>query len=155
VPHRLPWVGSALAFGRDADVFIEQCVQRYGSAFTVLLPGGPRTFLTDPFDFPTLFHTKELVFRGIADLFAGRVFGFDPTRLDDRLVTALVESVHTRLKGDALVPLTDRMNRLFLDRMSAAVGEGWQHGSLFRFLDEHVFAAGVDALFGDGFYSPE
>ena len=98
VPYRLPWVGSAIELGRDPDAFIDRCVQRHGSAFAVLLPGGPRTFLTDPFDFSTLFHTKELVFRDIADLFAGRVFGFDPTRLDEDIVTALVDSTHTQLK---------------------------------------------------------
>src|SRR5262249_12526806 len=94
VPHRLPWVGSAIEFGRDPDAFIDRCVHRFGSTFTVLLAGGRRTFLTDPFDFPTLFHTKELVFRDIAEVFGSRVFGYDPRSLRPDQLDVLVDSVH-------------------------------------------------------------
>jgi cytochrome P450 len=47
------------------------------------------------------------------------------------------------------------MNKVFLERLDTAVGKEWAYDSLFRFLNEHVFAAGTDALFGDGFYSKE
>lgn len=155
VPHRIPWMGSGVALARDPDAFVEHCVERYGSAFTVLLPGGPRTFLTDPFDFPRFFQNEDLVFRDLADALAGRVFGFDARLLTPERVGPLVDAVHRLLKGDALAPLTERMSRLVLQQLQALAGDDWVRGGLYHLCQTRVFAAGVETFFGDGFYTPE
>ena len=130
-------------------------MKQYGSAFAVLLPGGVRTFLTDPFDYPRFFHTKELTFRDPADALGMRVFGYDMRLYSPEVQDGLLAAIHTDLKGEALNAITERMNKVLLERLDAAVNQDWMYDSLFRFLNEHVFAAGTEALFGEGSYSQE
>ena len=156
VPAHWPLVGHAVAFGADPDAFLARCQARHGSAFTVALPGGKRTFLTDPFDFPALFQNKALVFRDLGTQIGGRVFGYDyKTALERWGMEELGHQISVHFKGDELRELTERMHTRFVARLEAAVGASWCPDRLFRFVNEHVFAAGIDALFGDGCYSPD
>lgn len=154
VPYRLPWIGHAPEFGRDPDGFLARCKERYGSAFELLLLGTRRTLLVDPLDSPAFFQNRDLVFRAPADVIGERVFG-NAGKQQPEIVEELVHAIQMHLKNDALIPVTERMNRVFLDRVFSAVGAEWTHDRLFRFLDDHVLVAGLEALFGDGFYTQE
>lgn len=155
VPYRLPWLGHGPEFGRDPDGFLARCKERHGPVFELLVLGTRRTILLDPLDFPAFFQNRDLVFRAAADVIGERVFGYTTAAQSPDLTEELVHAIQVHLKNDALIPVTERMNRIFLDRVFSAVGTEWTHDHLFRFLDDHVLVAGLEALFGDGFYTPE
>lgn len=155
VQKRVPVLGRAIDLGRDPDRFLQQCRDELGSVFTVPLLGGARTFVTNPFDYRAFFQTEGLSFSEVAQEFGGRAFAYDWERLVREWDLDALEKLYALLQGQELEALTDRMAKKLTERVDAATSREFTQGKLFDFVCEHVFAAGLEALFGDGAYSQD
>lgn len=152
-PGALPVLGHALAL-RDPDTFFRQQRDVLGhSCVKLRLPDGERTFLLDPRDFPAVFKNSGLKFREFSAEIMAKVFGIDAFlgRGDD--LDIFSHLITRYMKGDALVEMTERMQPRLEARMRQATTERYRSVGLFEFLNEHFFAAGLEAMFGDGIYS--
>jgi cytochrome P450 len=152
VPTRVPWLGHGLAFGRDPIGLIESCKQRYGDVFSLKFPGGRRTLLLDPHDYPAYFKDKRLRFGVVGEEIGQRAFGYDLAKSGTLDMEQMTHHSGQLLKGKHLELLGDRMQQLFAARLARP---GNSSGQLLGWIQEHLFAAGGDALCGEGFYSPQ
>jgi hypothetical protein len=77
VPFWVPFVGNALAFGRDSQGYLQQCQKTYGDVFRLKMMGQDYVFVLDPFSFPNVFREekKNLSFIAIVREFACKCFG--------------------------------------------------------------------------------
>lgn len=84
VPYALPFVGNALAFGRDSQAFLQECQRRYGDVMRVKMMGQDYVFVLDPFSFFHVFrHEKRsLSFLAIVREFACQCFGAATSEFD-------------------------------------------------------------------------
>jgi hypothetical protein len=155
VPRGLPLLGHALAFGRDPDRFIAACGATHGEVFRFRMPGGERTFLLDPFDYPAYFAEKRLRFHESAAEIGGTVFGYDIERASRPDMEELSHMISRDLRGDELQALSERMQVLFVRRLFGDVGARSAERPLLALLTEHFFAAGAEAIFGEGFHSKD
>lgn len=151
----LPLLGHAIAFGRDPDGFVARCVARHGSVFRVRMPGGERTILLDPFDYPAYFADARLRFHEAAAQIGGAVFGYDVERAQEPDMEVFSHMISRDLRGDELQLLSERMQRILVRRLARDLRGEAAERPLLALLSEHFFAAGADALFGDGFYSKD
>jgi hypothetical protein len=135
VPHRLPFVGSGLDFGRDPDGFMAACRERFGAVFTVALPGAARTILVDPRDFPAYFQCKALDFRRVSHEIGGRVFGYDPHDAERFDFDEMSKMFVRLMKGDELDRLNVEAGRRFGERLDSAYGSAWTTGGPRRASD--------------------
>jgi len=154
VPTSVPFIGHAVAFGRDPIGFTTTCRERYGDVFVLKFPGGPRTVLVNPMDFPAYFKEKRLQSSVVVLEIGARIFGFDLEGLGPDEAKMLTHVFGAMIKGDYLQPL----NRAFQERLVSRLHPytaGSCRDTLMRWIQEHVFAAGVEAFFGHGFYSKQ
>ena len=167
----VPWLGVAIDYGKDAYAYLHNTRQRFGDVFTLLLAGKRMTFVLDPLNIPVIFKgCRQLDFAPISHEVGKRAFDHPDyahmTAMDDELHRAIV----AKAQGQPLALLTERMNQkvyefLCARRMVSAPPPGasppdcsqtetrapWRYGDLFAFVNECVFSAGTETLFGDGF----
>ena len=149
-PGNWPWLGSALEFGRDLPALLDACQRKHGDVFTLVVAGKRMTFVLDPLDFPELLRrVDDLSFTEIADDISVQAFGHS------RVVETpgVREGIHglyaPHLKAARLGPLSEGFGAR-LDAVLAAVTPTTGTCSLYEFVNQVVFAAGTDALFGTG-----
>lgn len=146
-------MGHAFAFGRDPDGFVAGCRARHGDVFRVRMMGGDRIFLTDPFDYPTVFAEERLRFQESGAEIGGRVFGYPASKVLGPKWHDFSSLTGREMRGDPLQELSESMQLRFVRRIAGEVGESVVERPLLDLLSEHFFAAGIEAIFGDGFYS--
>lgn len=151
IPGPLPWLGSALEFGRDLGALLERTRREHGDVFTLVVAGKRMTFVLDPLDFPeVLRRAEDLSFSEIAGDISVQAFGHS------RAVEApaLLEEIHGlysgHLKRARLGPLSDGFAARMDAVLAAATPAQAMTRSLFDLVGECVFTAGTDALFGTG-----
>lgn len=150
VRPRLPFLGHALAMGRDLVAMLRECQREHGDVFTLLVAGQRMTCILDPADFlPVLKAQDTLTFHEIGETFGSRVFGYESLPAGPGLdeVTGLY-SLH--LKAAALDVLTARMDARLRAVMHRFAGDAWRDDDLFAFTARCMFIAGVETLFGEG-----
>ena len=156
VPGGWPLIGHAFAFGRNPDAFMRRWREALGDEFSIRLPGGRRIFLCNPFDPPGIFREKRLGFHEMGVAIGGRVFGFDIERAGRHDIESMIPMLGRDMRGVELQAMSERMQVLFVRRLFGELGTtGPRTVSLLRLLTEHFFAAGLDAFFGEGMYTPE
>ena len=133
--------------------FLRECQRRYGDVFTIGLPGARRTVLMNPHDWPEYFKNQTLEFEAVGHEMASRAFAYTLEDVERCDYPRLRGQLNTFLRGDPLQKMTERMQMKLEGRLLRAASHDWQEDSLYRWANEHVFAAGTDALFGDGTYS--
>ena len=150
----LPFLGCALAFGRDAPAFLERCRARYGDVFTLVIGGQRMTFLLDARDFGTLIREpKRLSFYEIKCEIGSAAFGYrrpDQSPVDDESLNAMY--------GEFLKPSRlSELSRALLKQLRGDLDEGsstragWRNVELYDFVTRLMFDAGGAALYGDDF----
>ncbi len=156
VPTRIPFLGHALDFGRDAAALLRACQKTHGDVFTLLIAGKRMTFVLDPQCYLDVLKAgDELSFDIIADEISAHAFGTRPSvaaGIDPKVMHDMLGEL---LKGPALGPLNARTH----ERASAHFGElggaQWQEDRLFSFVHRHLFAINMETLFGDGAPAPD
>lgn len=156
VPSRVPFLGHALAFGRDAAALLRECQRTHGDVFTLLIAGRRMTFVLDPRCYPDVLKAgAELDFDVIADEFSSRAFGHAPSvaaGIDPDEMRGLLGEL---LKGPALTPLTARTHERVRARLAAVGGPEWHRDRLYSFVHRHLFAINMEVLFGAGAPAPD
>jgi cytochrome P450 len=155
VPGGVPLLGHALAFGKAPLDFLKRCQAQYGDVFTVRFPGTRRTVLMNPFDYPAYLKHRDLAFEEFGVEVGSRVFGYGLEYAEHALSDHLHWQFNTFLRGDPLQAMSERMQAKLEERLFSLPPGQWNDGSLFAWANEHVFAAGTDAIFGDGTYGAE
>lgn len=153
VPGGWPVLGHAVAFGRDPDGFVARCRAAHGDVFSVRMPAGRRIFLLDPFDYPTVFAEERLRFQESGAEIGGRVFGYPASAALGEKWHAFSNLTGRDLRGDPLQVLSEAMQVRFVRRIGSELAGGSVERPLLGLLSEHFFAAGIESIFGDGFYS--
>lgn len=156
IPRYLPYLGHALAFGRDADQFLDDCRRRYGDVFDIKLADKRVTFFMNPRDYPAFIrHSRHLHSENLSIDIAASVFGFNQDHLRQHLDIEHVTHMNQRfMQGDELGPLTERMQDKVEAILTSDACKEIKQGQLFDFALELIFMAGSDALFGEGVASP-
>ena len=148
----LPILGHALEFGKGPLDFLRRCQAQHGDIFTVRFPGARRTFLMNPFDYPAYFKHRDLAFDEFGIEVGCRVFGYNSDHVRQVEPDHVYAQLSTFMRGDPLQAMSERMQTKLEERLiSLPPGRWYEHG-LFEWANEHVFAAGTDAIFGDGAY---
>lgn len=155
VPTYLPYFGHALAFGRDADKFLDDCRKKYGDIFEIKLADKRVTFFMNPRDYPAFIrNSKNLSSEELSIDIAASVFNFDKQHLKANVDIDHIVHMNQRLmQGEELVPLTERMQDKVEEILFTHPTDKTLSGSLFDYALELIFMAGSDALFGDGLAS--
>jgi len=148
VRPRLPFLGHALAMGRDLVAVLRACQLEHGDVFTLLVAGQRMTCILDPADFlPVLKAQDKLTFHEVGETFGSRVFGYEPLPAGPGL-DEVVGLYNLHLKHAALDTLTARMDARLRAAMDRFAGDAWQGDELFAFTARCMFTAGVETLFG-------
>jgi len=156
VPGYIPYFGHALAFGRDADKFLDDCRRQHGDVFDIKLADKRVTFFMNPRDYPAFIrHSRHLHSENLAIDLAASVFGFSKNHLRQHLDIEHVTHMNQRfMQGEELGPLTERMQDKVEAILTSDDCSEIKQGRLFDFALELIFMAGSDALFGEGVASP-
>ncbi|XP_004687104.1 PREDICTED: prostacyclin synthase [Condylura cristata] len=147
---RVPWLGHALEFGRDAASFLTRMKEKHGDIFTVLVGGRYVTVLLDPHSYDTVVWEPrtKLDFHAYAVFLMERIFDvllphyspgdekakMKPTLLH-RDLQALTEAMYTNLRAVLLGDATE-------------AGGGWQEMGLLDFSYSLLLRAGYLTLYG-------
>jgi cytochrome P450 len=151
----LPVLGHALAFGKGPLDFLKRCQAQYGDIFTVRFPGTRRTILMNPFDYPAYLKHRDLAFEEFGVEVGSRVFGYGLEHAEYALSEHINRLLNTFMRGDPLHAMSERMQTKLEERLFSLTPGQWNEAGLFDWANEHVFAAGTDAIFGDGTYGEE
>lgn len=144
---RVPFLGCAVPFGKDAPAFLRRCRAEHGDVFTVLIGGERMTFVLDPHAVPGLLRErKRLSFAALAHDLSARAFGHP--RLHDPLASDLMRITGDSLKREELPLLSARAQQV-LDRwLGAQGGPGWIEAELYDFVQRAMFVVGCESIFG-------
>lgn len=150
----VPYVGVAVAFGKDATSFVQRCQAEHGDVFTLFVAGDRMTFVLDPLSTPAVLKAKQLSFHPVSDGILARAFKLPNAR--GRLDLEEIEAIgRTRLRGERLEELSSNMGRRLEALIPAAVTDTWQAAQLYDVVWDIMFRAGTEALFGTGTVTPE
>lgn len=148
----IPVLGHGARLSRDPAKLMQECRERYGDVFTLKFPGTRRTFLLNPFDWPEYFKHRDMEFEVVGLDIGTRVFGYSWRDIDSFDYPTVRAQITTLMRGDPLQRMTERMQTKLEESVFRTASSDWQEDSLHRWAGEHVFAAGTDAIFGDGTY---
>lgn len=146
----IPFFGHGMAFGRDPDSYLAQCRARYGDVFELRFPDGKRTFLLDPVDYQTVLSHKALRLDDFAVEFGVTAFGYSRAASDALGNHEMSRMVLRHLSGEPLEDASLHMQALLRRRLDDEVTGSFRDAKLFDFVTRQVFAAGTDAVFGEG-----
>ncbi|MEX1369331.1 MAG: cytochrome P450 [Nannocystaceae bacterium] len=157
VPGSLPYLGTALPFGRDATSFLQQCRREHGDVFTLFVAGRRMTFVCDPRSYPAVLRNPALQFEPFVDQFLARSFDL-PNAHQQYDVAGSEVLARKHLRGKDLGDLSERMSievHRVLDRMldERLAGDGGEV-DLYRLVRDVVFGAGTQVVFGEGIACP-
>lgn len=146
----VPFLGHALAMGRDLTELLRACQREHGDVFTLLVAGRRMHFIVDPFSFPQVLKAQDiLTFHEIGDEIGQRAFGYTPLH-PGADSDAMQAAYSDHLKNAALGPLTERMEERLGAAFERFTGDDWREDGLFEFAARCMFTAGLETLFGEG-----
>lgn len=146
----LPFLGHALAMGRDLTALLRACQREHGDVFTLLVAGRRMHFIVDPFSFPHVLKVQDrLTFHEIGEEIGHNAFGYTPLHPGPGLDA--VKAIYIdHLKTSAVAPLTERMDERLRVAFDRYTSKEWRDEDLFEFAGRCMFKAGVETLFGAG-----
>lgn len=150
----VPFLGSALPFGRDAPTFLATCQARSGDVFTILVAGQRMTFVLCAHSHPAILKLQgDLSFTELAHDIAARAFGHP--RFEPGLANAIDEATFEHLKGRSLELLSERALQRLGAWLSAESEGGWRTTGLYDFVRRAMFMVSAESIFGPGWAEPQ
>jgi cytochrome P450 len=150
----LPFLGVAVPFGKDSTSFVQRCRAEVGDVFTLFIAGQRMTFVLDPLSAPAVLKAKQLAFHPISGGVLTDVFKV--RSLHENVDLEAMEALgRSRLRGDALTSLTQTMATQLRRQMPTAISDRWEERPLYRLVWDIMFAAGTEALLGQGVVSEQ
>ncbi len=146
----LPFLGHALAMGRDLTALLRACQREHGDVFTLLVAGRRMHFVVDPFSFPHVLKAQDkLTFHEIGEEIGHNAFGYTPLPPGAGLDEVMAIYVD-HLKTAAIGPLTERMDERLRVAFDHFTSDEWREEGLFDFCGRSMFMAAMETLFGVG-----
>ncbi|KPP69151.1 prostacyclin synthase-like [Scleropages formosus] len=146
---RIPWLGHALEFGKDAAKFLTRMKEKHGDIFTVRVAGRYVTVLLDPHSYDDVLHNStSLDFSRYAQVLMERIFHL---RLPQYNPAAERAAMHKHFHGESLARLNATMYRNLrglLESDTLPDPTRWKQDGLFNFSYGLLFRAGYLTLFG-------
>lgn len=146
---RLPWLGHALTFGKDAATFLTHMKEKHGDIFTVRVAGHYVTVLLDANSFDAVLNdTISLDFTRYKNQLLKRIFSL---QLPSIKPTAEREWMEQHFQGVSLYKLCSSMNvhlqNLLLNDQKGCSPSEWRQDGLFSLCYSLLFRAGYLTLF--------
>lgn len=146
----LPFLGHALAMGRDLTTMLREIQRIHGDVFTLLIAGKRMHFILDPFSFPHVLKAQDnLTFEEVGNEIGERAFGFKSLTAQPE-VDAVQNFYRDHLKGAGLGPLGERMDERLRVAVRRYTSDEWREEGLYAFSVRCMFTASMEALFGEG-----
>ena len=131
VPSWLPWLGSALDFGRKPDAFIAKNHRKFGDVFVAVIMGQRMVFINDRRWLPEIWrHHRSLSFEAFKDKMLVGPLGPNSSKLLEKTGYDIDVPLHTCLRGEEL----DNLNANYHDALRAVLGLSPVEGS-----QEHIY----------------
>ena len=147
-PGPLPWMGVAVAYGKDAGALLTGLKAAHGDTFSVFLAGDRVTFVTNPHDYTPVLACRDLDFHELANQISATAFGHGVEGIE-----AISEPVNKlaieKMRGEALVAMTRDAQRCLEEALATGVPQ--RTDDFYDWLSGVVFAATGRAVFGEGF----
>ncbi|KAJ6665664.1 hypothetical protein lerEdw1_002034 [Lerista edwardsae] len=147
----IPWLGHALAFGKDASKFLSGMRKKHGDIFTVRAVGKFVTVLLDPHSYDAVLweSPSKLDFGHYASMLMDRMFNVKLPEFDSVAEKAMLR---TALQNKNLLPLTKAMffnlQTVLLSDPRRATRE-WKEEGLFHLCYSTMVRAGYLTLYGN------
>ncbi|XP_058033391.1 prostacyclin synthase [Ahaetulla prasina] len=147
----IPWLGHALAFGKDAAKFLSEMKEKHGDIFTVQVAGKFVTVLLDPLSYEVVLWEScaKLDFGQYARILMKRMFDVTLPNYDSNEEKAMLRPT---LKDKNLQSLTKAMclnlQTILLPGPDGASGQ-WKEEGLFHLSYSTMFRAGFLTLYGN------
>jgi cytochrome P450 len=149
----LPFLGSALEFGKNPLEFLQSCRKQYGDVFTVVLPGRRMTFI-----FASTEQVRKYFFNGPSSLisftagvepFTCRIFGM--SKKDFSLAhRSLLTTLRSELGAKNMPQLAHRLINYYLDNFRSLWGKKNERDAS-ELLLKTLSDASLRVVFGDEF----
>lgn len=157
VPSYVPFIGSGLKFGKNADTFLKQCQDKYGDVFSIKLGARDINILLNPLDYTTFFkHAKDLTADELNLQTGASAFGYKVDDVKKSDIEAEMNVAQTKLMhGAELDTMSTTMQGFLEEILFRDNNQDWKDGMLKEFASNLIFEAGLDAIFGRGSSTPE
>ncbi len=157
VPSYIPFIGAGLKFGKNADVFLKACQEKYGNVFCIRLGNRDINVLLNPLDYPAFFkHSKDLTADELNLQTGAAAFGYDVEAYKkSEIEEGMIDAQTKLLYGSELDKMSTTMQRNLEELLFRDVSKDWKESRLKVFSSDLIFEAGLEAIFGKGLYSPE
>ncbi|KAG9277008.1 prostacyclin synthase-like [Astyanax mexicanus] len=146
---RVPWLGHALEFGRDAAQFLNRMKHKHGDIFTVCVAGHYVTVLLDSNCYDAVLKdTQSLDLRRYAQVLMERIFSLRLPNHDPESEKMMMEK---QFKGSHLTQLCRSMQKNLNFLLASETTQNpaeWKKDRLFNFCYNVLFKAGYLTLFG-------
>jgi hypothetical protein len=147
----VPFLGHALAMGRDLTELLRACQREHGDVFTLLVAGRRMHFIVDPFSFPQVLKAQDnLTFHEIGDEIGQTRVRLHAAAPGGRPATRMQAAYSDHLKNAALGPLTERMEERLRRGVRAVHRRRLARGRAVRVHVPLHVPAGLETLFGVG-----
>ncbi|KAM9760093.1 prostacyclin synthase-like [Menidia menidia] len=146
---RIPWLGHALEFGKDASKFINRMKEKHGDIFTVRVAGRYVTLLLDPHSYDAVISDSDsLDFTRYAQVLMERIFNLKLPHEQPAKAKTMMKS---HFLGVNLPTLKSSMGRHLQGLLKAELPQNqrdWKEEGLFNLCYGLLFRAGYLTLFG-------
>ncbi|KAG9049580.1 hypothetical protein FS837_009918 [Tulasnella sp. UAMH 9824] len=157
VPYTIPWLGSAIALGKDSDGFFHDAREKYGDIFTVQAAGMRSTYVTSASAISAVYrNSKAFVFQPERLEHSMRIFGMPRSIvLDNEYMKETIFPLHHRILAPSNVaPMIDALVMNAVDSVkelsSRITGNQWST-TLEEFGHKPMFRAISASMLGSRF----
>lgn len=150
VPHFIPWLGQAIAFGQDRATLLKQCADAWGHVFQLTLAGQTLVVIADADLFRMALRTPATT-AGMADVFAESIASFYSSAMSkDEAYAAQACPVHMKsIRTEIQAPVNlAELTRRAQAEIDATVRPWSGTKSLRESSSVAIFRASVAALYG-------
>ena len=163
----IPFLGVAIPYGKDPLGFLRAQRAKHGEVFTLLVAGKRLTFILNPLNAPAIFKAADLDFEELSNDIGTAAFGYPDLMPLPQVREDFHRVYNVHLQGSSLLALTDRFNlkmQQYLQQDRTPIGQalkqqtqsaGWCTAKLWDLTYDAMFYAGIETIFGDGFWNPE
>eukprot|EP00002_Diphylleia_rotans_P033656 TRINITY_DN7174_c0_g1_i1.p1 TRINITY_DN7174_c0_g1~~TRINITY_DN7174_c0_g1_i1.p1 ORF type:complete len:324 (+),score=70.11 TRINITY_DN7174_c0_g1_i1:77-1048(+) len=149
----MPFIGSAIVFGKAPLHYIKKCHREMGDLFTLYIAGKRMTFVFDPKDHATFFNSEPIInFQEAVKPFTKNAAGIDSDSFQ-----AHHRDIHDFVKGALAPRLLDQYVSSLAERFNTIISRfstHWTERNMLQVSREIVFPSAVSCLFGSAIPDP-
>eukprot|EP00042_Codosiga_hollandica_P058567 m.885031 g.885031 ORF g.885031 m.885031 type:complete len:495 (-) comp59895_c0_seq2:41-1525(-) len=144
----LPFIGQAVAFGKEPLVYIKRCFDKFGPVFTIFLAGQEMTYVLDPALLETFFNSEPAIsFQAAVQPFTQKAGGI-PAESFRKFHTAGHDAMKGRLAPAPLEAIFRELAHMYLKDLPSLQPTAEGQVSLLPWVRNCMFMSTVKCLFG-------